>query len=466
MHHRHVLLVAVQAEVVNRAGVEIAAIADADQIELGDGVGRQAEKRGEGVLVLRQPIILEEGIIGDQHAFPAPDPFVVERELAAGVDGATELAIAGLARIGPGIQLIDSIGADLVGPIDQPLAEFALEQHALPGGEARADGGVVIGSDGPVERRFNSVSVARHRGESRHEKSRLALDGRVGRREIRQVRHGNAEEFQPGVLEIQHLVGLVVDDARGLDLPQRRLLRIVLARGAGGVDAVLEHRVIAVRAVGARRGHPRRVGGVDPQRIDESIAIVVAQIHDVGVGDLAVRIGDADVAFGMQPLGLLIVDDLVGLDAGSVVEQLDVADRRHPRTVVVVVHLHRLNEHLSVIGGMRRRLGPGGARIVAEALGEGGRRRRKGECAGKDETENGCKDGLAGSQPHPVEARLGAPARRQQSMAGGDNGHYPSSWYSKAKKPVRPPTLTGSHAAAIGCINSALLKSSVTFDST
>ena len=60
--------------------------------------------------------------------------------------------------------------------------------------------------------------------------------------------------------------------------------------------------------------------------------------------------------------------------------------------------------------------------------------------------------------------------RRQNTgdllLAGGDNSHYPSSWYNKAKKPVRPPTHTGSHAEAIGCINSALLKSSVTFDRT
>jgi hypothetical protein len=49
------------------------------------------------------------------------------------------------------------------------------------------------------------------------------------------------------------------------------------------------------------------------------------------------------------------------------------------------------------------------------------------------------------------------PERRRPSLAGGDNGHYPSSWYSKAKKPVRPPTNTGSHAEAIGCISSALL---------
>ena len=40
---------------------------------------------------------------------------------------------------------------------------------------------------------------------------------------------------------------------------------------------------------------------------------------------------------------------------------------------------------------------------------------------------------------------------------------YPSSWYNKANSPVRLPTQTGSQAATIGFINSALLRSSVTF---
>jgi hypothetical protein len=52
----------------------------------------------------------------------------------------------------------------------------------------------------------------------------------------------------------------------------------------------------------------------------------------------------------MQPLGLLVIDDLVGLHAGAVVEHLHVADRRHALVVVVVIHLDRLHGHLAVIG--------------------------------------------------------------------------------------------------------------------
>jgi len=50
--------------------------------------------------------------------------------------------------------------------------------------------------------------------------------------------------------------------------------------------------------------------------------------------------------------------------------------------------------------------------------------------------------------------------------AGGDTAHYPSSWYNKAKKPVRPPTQTGKPPEAIGCINSALLNPQFYFDKT
>jgi hypothetical protein len=170
-----------------------------------------------------------------------------------------------------------------------------------------------------------------------------------------------------GVLEVQHLVDLVVDDAHRLHLPEWRLLRIVLAGRACRIDAVLEHRVVAAGAIGACCRHVRGVCRIGAKRIDEAVAVVVAEIDDVGIGDLAVDIGHADVAFGMQPLGLLIVDDLVRLDAGAVVEQLHIADRRYPRIVVVVVDLVRLHEHLPVIGRtLRDRLRR--SRIVIEGL--------------------------------------------------------------------------------------------------
>ncbi len=259
-----------------------------------------------------------------------------------------------------------------------------------------------------------------------------------------------------------------MNDARALDLPKRRFFWIVPARGAGGIYAIIEHGVIAATAVRARRRHSRGVFGVDAQRIDEAVAVVVAQIHDVGVGDLAIRVSHADVAFGMQPFCLLVIDDLVGLDACAVVKQLHVADRRDPRIIVVVVHLDRLDQHLSIVRGTWWNW-PRGPRIVGEALRRGrSRGANNTQDAGKNESEKQSKKGVRdGGQKTFVAVHRGAPPDQSQTkLAGGDDCHYPSSWYSKAKKPVRPPTNTGSQAEAIGCINSALLKSSVTLDKT
>ena len=355
MDHRNILLVTGEAQIIDRAGVKETAVADAGQIELRDRLRRQVQERSERILVLCQPVVREEVVIRQQNAVPTPGPFVVQRELALGVDAAAELTVAGLAGECARVELVDAVGADLVRTVEQTLAEFTLQQHALLGREARTEGRVIIRREREIIGRFDPVAVGRIRGVGRHQEAALALHGRVGRREKRQVGHRNAEEFELRVLEIEHLLGFIVDDARALDLPQRRLLRIVLAGRAGGVNAVLEHGVIAAGAVGAGRGHPRRIFGIDTQRIDETVAVVVAEIHDVGVGDLTFRVGEADIALGMQALGLLVVDDLVSLDAGAVIEHLHVADRRHALIVVVVIDLGGLHEHLAVVLGRRRR---------------------------------------------------------------------------------------------------------------
>src|SRR5437660_8728385 len=92
-----------------------------------------------------QAVVGHERVVGERDALPAPDPFVVQRELAFGFDAAPELAIAGLARERAAIELVDAVSADLIGTILQPLTEFALQQHALPAGDARTDGRVVVG---------------------------------------------------------------------------------------------------------------------------------------------------------------------------------------------------------------------------------------------------------------------------------------------------------------------------------
>jgi hypothetical protein len=140
-----------------------------------------------------------------------------------------------------------------------------------------------------------------------------------------------------------------VDHPRALDLPERRLLGVVLAGLAGGVHAAVEHGERAARTVGACRRHPRFVGGVETQRVDETVAEIVAEIHGVGIGDLAVGLGQPDVALGLHPLGGFVVDHPVGFDGGAGIINLHIANGRDALVVGVVVDLDRLQQHRGLV---------------------------------------------------------------------------------------------------------------------
>ena len=93
-----------------------------------------------------------------------------------------------------------------------------------------------------------------------------------------------------------------MDDAGGLDLPFRRLRRVLLAGLAGRIDAALEDRDVAARAFGAGGGESGLLGTVDPQRVDEAVAEIVAEIEDLAVDDLAVGLGQTDIALACSRL--------------------------------------------------------------------------------------------------------------------------------------------------------------------
>ena len=89
----------------------------------------------------------------------------------------------------------------------------------------------------------------------------------------------------------------------------------------------MEDRVVAARAFGASRGHAGLIRAVKAQRVDEAVAVIVGQIHDLAIRDLAVLFGQPDIAFGMQALAGLIVNDLVGLKGRAAIIDLHAADR-------------------------------------------------------------------------------------------------------------------------------------------
>ena len=69
----------------------------------------------------------------------------------------------------------------------------------------------------------------------------------------------------------------------GLDAPDRRLVRLVLAWLAGSVDAVVEGGDNAAAPLGAFGREIGLVDGLDPQSVDEAVGEIVGDVDLVGV---------------------------------------------------------------------------------------------------------------------------------------------------------------------------------------
>src|SRR5665647_1281873 len=85
-----------EAQIIDAAGVEIAAVALAGDIELGDARASGGPERiAEVIRRQTRVVVLQERLVGQQHAVPAPHPFVGDGELAGAFHAAAEIAIAG-----------------------------------------------------------------------------------------------------------------------------------------------------------------------------------------------------------------------------------------------------------------------------------------------------------------------------------------------------------------------------------
>src|SRR5205085_11981311 len=110
-------------------------------------------------------IVLEEGSVCHQRPVPTPRPSLVQGKLAGRFHRTAEIAIAGGSRA-KGTQevvlvlLLDAVGANLIGAVDQSLPEFTLQQQPLLRGNPRRDGGVVVGRDRPVVRNLEPEAGA------------------------------------------------------------------------------------------------------------------------------------------------------------------------------------------------------------------------------------------------------------------------------------------------------------------
>lgn len=174
-----------------------------------------------------------------------------------------------------------------------------------------------------------------------------------------------------------------MDDACRLDLPQRRLAGIVPTGLASRINAALKNRIIALGAFRPGGCQPGFVGGFEAQRVDEAVAIVVAEFQDLPVADVAVGLGQPRIAFGMQALGALIVYDFVGLDRRSIVINLHISDRGNQLVIIIISDLVGLHQHLGIRGGLGCDARSGGFRPQLALEGQVLRKRRPAICQAK-----------------------------------------------------------------------------------
>jgi hypothetical protein len=131
-------------------------------------------------------------------------------------------------------------------------------------------------------------------------------------------------------------------------------------------------------AVGARGGEPRPLARLDQQRLHEALAQIVGQLHLGGVHDIAVRIGEADIAGGADARGGAVIDDALGLQGAAAIIDLHVADGRDGVAVMVVDDLGGAHEHARI--RVRRPARVAGHDVLRRRL--RARRRGRGEQCG------------------------------------------------------------------------------------
>lgn len=134
----------------------------------------------------------------------------------------------------------------------------------------------------------------------------------IGRHEIGQVDDGQPEQFKARPLEANRLFLPVPYDLLCLDAPDRRTTRLVFARFAGGVDAIVEDVDVAVAAFSALGREIGLVRRFDPERVDEALAEIVRNVDLVRVDLVAFAIDELDIALGEHAPCIAVVSDGLG----------------------------------------------------------------------------------------------------------------------------------------------------------
>ena len=131
----------------------------------------------------------------------------------------------------------------------------------------------------------------------------------------------------------------------GAQPPQRRAVGMFGATRAGGIGALVKDRGVGVDLFRARRADMGLFLGVGAHRVDEALLEVAGQLHLVGVGHRAVGVGELDRALRQNAAGVLEIGDAVGFEHLALIIDLGVALGGDGMGLVVVDDAVGLDDH-------------------------------------------------------------------------------------------------------------------------
>jgi hypothetical protein len=144
-----------------------------------------------------------------------------------------------------------------------------------------------------------------------------------------------------------------------LELPERGARRIFLAERAGRIDRPGEFGGLAGPPSAIGRDS-RPVGEEDADVADHALPQPGGQLDEVGEGDIAGRLEQADMAARHHRAGALVVSERVGKQDALALAELDMAARRDDAEVAIVGDLvGRKQDRLVLARRVGRSRGPG-----------------------------------------------------------------------------------------------------------
>ncbi len=347
----------------------------------------------------REVVAFQIGVVVGELRVVAGAPHRIDRNAPRAEQARIELALMS-AEAAVGI-----VADAALQPHAAVLPAFAIlagDDVAAAGGDDRGDRGVARRPTAKCRRQAQEVAdIGRIADIGRQDAAGIAHGG-IGFAQIGRIEQRHAEEFEPGIVEDDAVLELVVAHMLRADLPDRCALAGLVADLAGRIAGVERLDEAALAARGAGRDHAAVLADQRREAPERAVAHLVAQVDMVGEGDVSSLVGQADMAARRHRVVRLVVGDLVGeQDAARPAVDLDMAAGGDDMGVDVVVHLVGLEQHVALDRQRRR----GGGRR--------GRKRR--QCRDEDEA-----------------------ARRD----------HPSSWLKTRVMPIRIAAVAGAPAAS------------------